>query len=59
MACARLVVFVKGGCVQEIIADCDVKVILVDHDNDDGPVVFPVDVYTGMVQQFEDEAEGW
>lgn len=50
MACARLVVFVKGGCVQEIIADCDVKVILVDHDNDDGPVVFPVDVSTGMVQ---------
>jgi hypothetical protein len=57
MVCARLVVFVKGGGVQDIIADCNVKVILVDHDTDDGPMVFPVEISTGIVQQFEDEAE--
>jgi hypothetical protein len=55
MACATLVIEVRGGFVQRVIADRNIKVILSDHDTDDGPGLLPVEVSTGMVKMFEDD----
>jgi hypothetical protein len=53
---ATIAVLVRGGVVQQIIADSNIDAVLVDHDNDDGPQFFPVEVSTGAVQMLAEEA---
>jgi hypothetical protein len=55
MARATIVIHVKKGVVQEVWADRNVSVILIDHDTDDGPRYMEADVSTGAVQMIEDE----
>ncbi len=56
MAVAVIAVFVRGGVVQQIVANCNVEAVLVDYDTEDGPQFYPVDVSTGTVQMMFDEA---
>lgn len=55
MACATIAIHVKKGMVQEVWADRNVTVILVDHDTDDGPRLIEAEVSTGALQMLEEE----
>jgi len=63
MACATILIEVSGGVVTQVTAECNVKVILWDHDNDGapggepgvGPGYIDAEVSTGTIKMIEDE----
>jgi hypothetical protein len=53
MVCATLVIEVRGGFVQRVIADRNIRVMVLDHDMKEGPGLMTAEVNTEMVKGFE------
>jgi hypothetical protein len=65
MACATILIEVKGGMVTQVTADRNIKVILWDHDDEEiaedglgvGPGYINAEVSTGTIKMIEDETK--